>query len=354
MIIKSSLKNYEVSVNNDFSVIKRLSIDEASYVVIDKNVFDIYGDELFGNIPSNQIYIFNAAEENKTIESALEICEIMTNIPAKRNARLISFGGGIVQDVTGFVANILYRGIHWTFFPTTLLAACDSCIGGKTSLNYKSYKNLLGTFYPPDQIFICTPFFKSLSERDFESRLGEVVKFNVMFGKTGISKMEQNIDELLQRDDKKLETFVYNSLLFKKAYIEQDEFDRDIRINLNYAHTFGHAFETMSNYAIPHGTAVAMGTVVANRISLNRGLLDDRIVTRIENILWKIINIDLHDIEPDMDKIIAAIRKDKKQISTDLTAVLMNRDMSLTVVHDVKADEISNAIGYLFEHLRRN
>lgn len=354
MIIKSSLKNYEVSVNNDFSVIKRLSIDEASYVVIDKNVFDIYGDELFGNIPSNQIYIFNAAEENKTIESALEICEIMTNIPAKRNARLISFGGGIVQDVTGFVANILYRGIHWTFFPTTLLAACDSCIGGKTSLNYKSYKNLLGTFYPPDQIFICTPFFKSLSERDFESGLGEVVKFNVMFGKTGISKMEQNIDELLQRDDKKLETFVYNSLLFKKAYIEQDEFDRDIRINLNYAHTFGHAFETMSNYAIPHGTAVAMGTVVANRISLNRGLLDDRIVTRIENILWKIINIDLHDIEPDMDKIIAAIRKDKKQISTDLTAVLMNRDMSLTVVHDVKADEISNAIGYLFEHLRRN
>lgn len=354
MIIKSSLKNYEVSVNNDFSVIKRLSIDEASYVVIDKNVFDIYGDELFGNIPSNQIYIFNATEENKTIESALEICEIMTNIPAKRNARLISFGGGIVQDVTGFVANILYRGIHWTFFPTTLLAACDSCIGGKTSLNYKSFKNLLGTFYPPDQIFICTPFFKSLSERDFESGLGEVVKFNVMFGKTGISKMEQNIDELLQRDDKKLETFVYNSLLFKKAYIEQDEFDRDIRINLNYAHTFGHAFETMSNYAIPHGTAVAMGTVVANRISLNRGLLDDRIVTRIENILWKIINIDLHDIEPDMDKIIAAIRKDKKQISTDLTAVLMNRDMSLTVVHDVKADEISNAIGYLFEHLRRN
>lgn len=354
MIIKSSLKNYEVSVKNDFSIIKSLSIDEASYVVIDKNVFDIYGDELFGNIPSNQIYIFNATEENKTIESALEICEIMTNIPAKRNARLISFGGGIVQDVTGFVANILYRGIHWTFFPTTLLAACDSCIGGKTSLNYKSFKNLLGTFYPPDQIFICTPFFKSLSERDFESGLGEVVKFNVMFGKTGISKMEQNIDELLQRDDKKLETFVYNSLSFKKDYIEQDEFDRDIRIYLNYAHTFGHAFETMSNYAIPHGTAVAMGTVVANRISLNRGLLDESIVTRIENILWKIINIDLHDIEPDMDKIIAAIRKDKKQISTDLTAVLMNRDMSLTVVHDVKADEISKAIGYLFDHLRRN
>ncbi len=353
MIIKASSKNYEVSVYNDFSTIKNLFIDSNSYVVIDKNVYDIYHNEILSNFPSEQIYIFDATEENKTIESALKICEIMTNIPAKRNSRLISLGGGIVQDVTGFVANILYRGIHWTFFPTTLLAACDSCIGGKTSLNYKKFKNLLGTFYPPDLIFICTPFFKTLSERDFQSGLGEVVKFNVMFGETGINKMEQNIDGLLQRDDKKLEEFVYNSLLFKKDYIEQDEFDKGIRIHLNYAHTFGHAFETMSNYAIPHGTAVAMGTIVANRISLNRKLLDENIVIRIENILWKIINIDLNNIEPDMDKIIAAIKKDKKQISTDLTAVLMNPDMSLTVVHDVKVDEISEAIGYLFDNLRR-
>lgn len=353
MIIKSSSKKYEVSVNNDFATIKNLSIDSNSYVVIDKNVFDIYYKELFYNIPSDQLYIFDATEENKTIESALQICEKMTNIPAKRNSKLISFGGGIVQDVTGFVANILYRGIHWTFFPTTLLAACDSCIGGKTSLNYKKFKNLLGTFYPPDQIYICTPFFKTLSEKDFESGLGEVVKFNVMFGETGITKMEQNIDELLQRDEKKLEEFVYTSLLFKKEYIEKDEFDKGIRIHLNYAHTFGHAFETMSNYAIPHGTAVAMGTIVANRISLNRNLLDKNIVTRIENVLWKIINIDLHNIEPDMNKIIAAIKKDKKQISTDLTAVLMNSDMSLMVVHDVKIDEINKAVSYLFDNLGR-
>ena len=138
----------------------------------------------------------------------------MTNIPAKRNAKLIAFGGGIVQDVTGFVANVLYRGIHWTFYPTTLLAACDSCIGGKTSLNYKKFKNLLGTFYPPDQIQICTPFFKSLSEKDFESGLGEVVKFNVMYGEKGIKMVEEYINLLLARDEKTLEEFVYNSLAF--------------------------------------------------------------------------------------------------------------------------------------------
>ncbi len=352
MIIKASSKDYNVNVYNNFSTIKDLQIDANTYVVIDKNVYDLYHNDLFNNIPENQLYIFEATEENKTIESALKICEIMTNIPAKRNSKLISFGGGIVQDVTGFVANILYRGIHWTFYPTTLLAACDSCIGGKTSLNYKKFKNLLGTFYPPNQIFIYTPFFKTLSERDFESGLGEVVKFNVMYGESGIKNMENNIDALLKRDDEKLEEFVHSSLQFKKSFIEEDEFDRGVRIHLNYAHTFGHAFETMSNYAIPHGTAVAMGTVVANRISYKRAWLPEDVISRIENILWKIININVNSIDPDMDKIIAAIRKDKKQINTDLTAVLMKNDMSLTVVHDVKIDEISYAINYLFNKLR--
>lgn len=352
MIIKSSTKNYEVNVKNDFASVKNMQIDKNTFVVIDKVLYELYKDQLFCDIPKDQLYILEALEENKTIEQALSICEIMTNLSAKRNARLVSFGGGIVQDVTGFVANILYRGIHWTFYPTTLLAACDSCIGGKTSLNYKKFKNLLGTFYPPDAINICTPFFKTLSERDFQSGLGEVVKFNVMFGEEGIQKMEDNIELLLKRDDVKLEEFVENSLLFKKEFIEEDEFDKGIRIHLNFAHTFGHAFETMSNYAIPHGTAVAMGTIVANRISLARGWLAEDKVTRVENVLWKIIHIDAGSIDVSMDNVVDAIRKDKKQISDDLTAVLMKDDMKLQIVHDVQVDEISAAVNYLFGHLK--
>ncbi len=351
MIIKASSKDYEVSLYNNFTVIEELNVDENTFVVIDSNVFELYKEKLFNKIPERQLYVFEATEENKTIESALKICEIMTNIPAKRNAKLISLGGGIVQDVTGFVANILYRGIHWTFIPTTLLAACDSCIGGKTSLNYKKFKNLLGTFYPPDKIIICTPFFKTLSERDFKSGLGEVVKFNVMYGETGIKNIEDNIDELLKRDECKLEEFVKSSLLFKKDFIEEDEFDRGIRIHLNYAHTFGHAFETISNYLIPHGTAVAMGTIVANRVALGRNWIPISTVERIENVLWKIISIDTNSIDFDMDKIISAIRKDKKQTSTALTAVLMKADMSLVVVHDVKVEEIKTAVNYLIGKL---
>lgn len=352
MIIKSSTKDYQVNIFRDFEKAKALEIDSNTFVVIDKILYGLYEKELFDRIPKEQLYIIEAVEENKRIETALEICEIMTNIPAKRNARLISFGGGIVQDVTGFVANILYRGIHWTFYPTTLLAACDSCIGGKTSLNYKKFKNLLGTFFPPDEINICTPFFKTLSEKDFQSGLGEVVKFNVMFGEEGIIKMENNIDALLRREDDKLEEFVDSSLYFKKDFIEEDEFDRGVRIHLNFAHTFGHAFETMSHYAIPHGTAVAMGTIVANRISLSRGWLAEDKVLRVEDILWKIIHIDAEHINVDMDEVISAIHKDKKQVGKELTAVLMKDDMKLNIVHDVTREEIEPAINYVFEKLR--
>lgn len=351
MIIKSSTKDYEVNIYRDFSKAKALEVDKNTFVVIDKILYSLYKEELFENIPSEQLYILEAIEDNKRIETALEICEIMTSIPAKRNAKLISFGGGIVQDVTGFVANILYRGIHWTFYPTTLLAACDSCIGGKTSLNYKKFKNLLGTFFPPDEVNICTPFFKTLSEKDFQSGLGEVVKFNVMFGEAGIKNMEDNIEALLRREDDKLDEFVNSSLLFKKDFIEEDEFDRGVRIHLNFAHTFGHAFETMSHYAIPHGTAVAMGTIVANRISLSRGWLTQDKVERVENVLWKIINIDVDSIKVDMDEVISAIQKDKKRVGKELTAVLMKDDMKLQIVHDVKENEIEPAVRYVFDKL---
>lgn len=353
MIIHSHTKDYSVNISQDFEPVLSLKAEPDTFFVIDKVLFDLYHEKLFDRIPEKQRYILEATEENKTIDSALRICEIMTEIPAKRNARLVSFGGGIIQDITGFVANVLYRGIHWTFFPTTLLAACDSCIGGKTSLNYKGFKNLLGTFFAPDEIHICTPFFQTLSERDFESGLGEVVKFNVMEGETGIRNMEENIDALLARREDRIDEFVRHSLSFKKKYIEEDEFDRGIRIHLNFAHTFGHAYEVMSEYEIPHGTAVAMGTVTANRISLSRGWLSEDKVLRVEEILWKIIHIDVKHIDVDMDEVIAAIHKDKKQTDSNITAVLMKDDMKLNVVHDVTRDEIEDAINYLFDNLRK-
>lgn len=351
MEIQSNSKVYNVYIKDTFDFTDDFINEKNTLFVVDQKIYNYY-PELFNNISENQLYLISVSENIKTIETVLEICSIMTEIPAKRNAHLISIGGGIIQDITGFVANILYRGIQWTFIPTTLLAACDSCIGGKTSLNYKSYKNLLGTFYPPDDIYICPSFFTTLNDKDYLSGLGEVVKFNLMFGKDGLLKLEKDLNLLLRQDKNKLKEYVENSLLFKKKYIEEDEFDKGIRINLNFAHTFGHAFETISKYAIPHGTAVAMGMVVANRVSYKRGWLDTDSVERMEKILFQIIDFDMSSISIDIKEIIAAIRKDKKQVSTDLTAVLMYDNMKLRIVHDLKPNETETAIQYTYNKLK--
>lgn len=345
MIIKAHIKNYELFIEKDVAFFSKLILPEGFYVV-DKNVME-YHAELLKHIPSDRLYVLEATEENKTIETVLDLCEKMMNLPFKRNIALVSIGGGIIQDITGFVANVLYRGIKWIFVPTTLLAACDSCIGGKTSLNYKSYKNLLGTFYPPDKIYVASMFFHTLSEKDFMSGLGEVVKFNVMNGLTGFEKIERNIDALLNRDESIINEFMENSLLFKKTFIEEDEFDTGRRKLLNFAHTFGHAFEVTSAYNIPHGTAVALGMIVANRISLNRKMLELDYVASIEKLVHKIVKISLKKEWFLCERIVSIIQKDKKRTGSALTAVLMDKSFTLEIYNDLNETEIRQALTYL-------
>lgn len=348
MKIKSNLKEYEVVFEDSNSFFPELFTTKDAKFVIDENVYGLYEKE-FQGIPKEKIILLEADEENKVIDTALSICEQITAISAKRNMTLISIGGGIIQDITGFAANIMYRGIHWIFVPTTLLAACDSCIGGKTSLNYKKYKNLLGTFYPPDKIYIYPQMFQTLTLRDYKSGLGEVVKFNIMAGKKGLEEIETNLEALLRRESAVINHFVEKSLLFKKNFIEQDEFDRGERIKLNFAHTFGHAIEVISNYEIPHGTAVAIGMIMANRISNSRKWIENSIVERSENLLLKVIDIDITLLERPISDYMNAIRKDKKQINDSLTAVLIKKygyDAEIQVVHDVSPEEIEDAINY--------
>lgn len=346
MIIHSKFKDYEVVFENDLNFLEKKDSENIQYV-IDEQVYELYR-KYFSDLTKERTILIKAAEEYKVIDTALDICEKMTAIPAKRNAHLISIGGGIVQDITGFVANVLYRGIRWTFIPTTLLSACDSCIGGKTSLNYKKYKNLLGTFYPPDRIHICARFFETLSDRDYKSGLGEVVKFNIMDGEEGLRNIESNINDLLERKETVVNRFVLSSLAYKKRFIEIDEFDRGERIKLNFAHTFGHAIEVVSNYVIPHGTAVAIGMIMADSISVKRGLLACDLMERSREVLLKIIDIDINLLDVDIKNVIDAIRKDKKQTDTALTAVL-RAGTNLEIIRDMSIEEVEYAFNNFME-----
>ena len=353
MKIVSKIKEYEVIFEDSPSFISSLLAIEHSYFVISRTVFRLY-NQLFASIDKERLLILEGKEENKTIEIALSICDKITNISAKRNTTLISIGGGTIQDITGFVASIMYRGINWIYVPTTLLSACDSCIGGKSSLNYHRYKNLLGTFYPPDKIYIWPGFFNTLSDKDYKSGLGEVTKFSIMSGLDGLDEIEKHFKYLINKEPNIVKRFVNTSLEYKKSFIELDEFDKGERIKLNFAHTFGHSIEVVTDYKIPHGTAVAIGMIMADYISYKRGYINETVKERSEKLLLQIIDIDINlFLNNQFESFLAAIKKDKKQIGDSLTAVLITRfdkTGELSIVHDVSQNEIRDAIEY-FENL---
>ena len=344
MIIKSHSKDYELTFEEGFCFVAELGRIPNKLVVVDRNVLELFKDSVFSKFAADELFPIDALESHKCIDTALSICEKMTTLPGKKNAVIIAFGGGIVQDITGFAANILYRGVKWLFIPTTLLAQADSCIGSKTSLNYLQFKNLLGTFYPPDHVYVCLDFLKTLSRTDYHSGLGEVVKFNIMAGADGLELIEKDIDALLARNSGVLRSFVERSLQYKKTFIEEDEFDKGIRNLLNFAHTFGHAFEAISDYAIPHGQAVLLGMIIANRISCKRGVLSMSLLKRIEALCCKVISIALRDEWFAVKPFVAAMSKDKKRKSANLAAVLLTNDFSLALVQDLCEEEVEIAL----------
>ena len=216
---------------------------------------------------------------------------------------------------------------------------------------------MLGTFYPPDEVHIWSGFFKTLTDRDFKSGLGEVVKFNIMSGENGLSDMEKHLPELLERRNDIVDRFIRSSLEYKKNFIEIDEFDRGERIKLNFAHTFGHAIEVLVKYEIPHGTAVAIGMIMANSMSCRRGLISEGMKERSEKQLLRIIDIDLSLFSDFVfADFVSAVRKDKKQVNNEITAVLITRygeKGELSIVHDVKEEEIKSAVDYFIQLYRK-
>lgn len=280
--IKSSLYDYSVYFIDDVKQkIDRLSREEKVTYVIDRKVYNLYKN-YFGKINIENIYFIDAVEHKKNIETCMNLINFWQSIQLKKNWKVICFGGGITQDITTFASNIYLRNIDWYFFPTTLLAMSDSCIGGKCGINMGELKNQLGVFYPPKKIFICEKFINTLSEADYVNGWGEILKFSLTENKDFFEKVKSeeqmvpcpNIDE-----------YLYDGLMVKKNVIEADEFDGDLRRILNYGHTFGHALEAYTHNAIPHGTAVIWGIDVVNYLSVQYGILDRDIYLDIKTLI---------------------------------------------------------------------
>lgn len=258
--IKSYNKTYTVeycekNVNELISIL----YNPGDFIFIDKNVFELANMD---NIKSYHHYLFHATEKTKTMETVLQVVDLLIQMNFKKTNKIIVIGGGITQDVAGFVASIFKRGVQWILIPTTLLSMTDSAIGGKVCIN-REIKNILSIFNAPSKIIISSFFLQSLHENDIISGLGEAYKIALIGGEDSLNRFYQHYET------KDYKNIILLSNIIKKQIIEHDEFDSCERKALNYGHTFGHSLESASDYFIPHGIAVLYGMYLINKIFYN-------------------------------------------------------------------------------------
>jgi len=343
--IHSNIRDYTVSFEDHADFIDELAQHPLACFVIDENVWNLYATTLLKDLPVVDVIVLPINEDRKNLETVQELYDQLVTRPAKRNLTLISFGGGILQDITGFTASTIYRGIHWIYVPTTLLAQADSCIGSKTSLNYRGYKNLIGTFYPPAQIHIYTPFLNTQLDADFYSGFGEVIKLHLMGGATHFREISWHAPAILSHEPDALLQAIQASLNVKLSYMAGDEFDTDRRNLLNYGHDFGHALESTSGFAVPHGQAVIFGMLAANIVARNRGLLDGVLETEIaRNLLIPSLKVRPASEAIEPETMITAMKKDKKRTGDLLALIMVQSNFDFLRVNDLTPDEVTAAL----------
>lgn len=269
-------------------------------------------------------FTFLAGERSKSFRSAMRLYELLAQNEFSRDDILISFGGGVLGDLVGFVASTYMRGVSYVQIPTTFLAQVDSSIGGKTALNLPFGKNLVGTFYQPSLVISDVTLLKTLPRGDFRSGLAEVIKIAFLFSPALLDMVERNLKQILSIKKEVVEEVVAACVKLKGRVVEEDELDiKGVRALLNYGHTFGHALEKAYGFGyITHGEAVSIGMIVAGRISHALGYLNKRVLERHIRILKK-ANLPVEIPSSLKESIFEALKWDKKRFEEKLNLILL-------------------------------
>lgn len=302
------------------------STEKRSFIV-DAKVAGLYSRQLENVLSSGRALLIEASEESKTLDRFTGYIETLAKFGTRRGDTLVAIGGGIIQDISCFIAATMFRGLEWVFYPTTLLAQADSCIGSKSSINVGEIKNLLGTFTPPRQVRVDPLVLETLGRDEIRSGVGEMLKVHLIDGPQSFESIEKNFDRIFSDREVLLE-FVYRSLLIKKRIIEMDEFDQGIRNIMNYGHSFGHAIESATDFAIPHGIAVTIGMDMANFVAAEFGLTSAEHTSyfkRVHGILRKNY-AGYEGFKIPLNRFIQGISKDKKNTASKLGLILPGKD----------------------------
>ncbi len=333
------------------STVADLVVDSATasnaVVLADAHVAEVYGDALEPLLGKYPCYQAPALESEKTWAGVERMLLFLQKNGCNKGSKLIVVGGGIMQDIATFSTHVYYRGIPFEYVPTTLLSMADSCIGAKCGINFGSFKNQLGVFHSPCTVRICHRFLDTLSDAEVVSGYGEIIKLALTGSEQDYEQTEHAVDSAGFRCPE-LPALINMSLGVKKVVIEEDEYEIDLRRILNYGHTFGHALEAITTYAVPHGVGVAWGLDLANYISWRKGMLSEQWFQRIHGFLERHYTLPAA-ARVSADDLIAASRRDKKNIGSRLTMILLEKPGALKVVYMDYDDKLRTWINEYFE-----
>ncbi len=261
-------------------------------------------------------------EAQKTLATAGRLYQELNDVFAERTTPVLALGGGVIGDLAGFVAATYLRGVPLVQMPTTLLAQVDSSIGGKVAVDHGRIKNKIGAFYQPSLVIADTDTLRTLPAEELTNGLAEVIKSAAIMSREFFSFLEENLGRIIARDAGILEEVVFRTAEIKAGVVMKDERDSGLRNILNFGHTVGHAVESVSGFDMPHGKAVAIGMVVAARISREMGLLDKNGLDRLTGIIEKAgLPVKMPAIS--MEKVMQAMKHDKKVAQDKIRFVLL-------------------------------
>ena len=319
MIVKIDLPN-NVSYDITIDKLKELKFDRKVVIVTNPTVSGFHLEYLKKKISSSNLSIVTIpdGEQYKNMQTVDMILEHCFENRLNRKSLLIAFGGGVIGDMTGFCASIYQRGIDFIQIPTTLLSQVDASVGGKTGVNNRFGKNLIGAFHQPLAVHIDPYFLTTLPKREFSAGIAEIVKMAVTFNKDFFEWIEKN--DL--RDDENIKIAIKKSVETKAWVVSQDEKEHGIRAALNYGHTFGHVIENETKYSkYLHGEAVGIGMMLANRVSQKIGIMSEHEVLRVKNVLEKYDIPTTYEIK-DVEDFYEHFFLDKKSLDNKIKFIL--------------------------------
>ena len=338
LLVKTKSKKYPIIIGSNIInqinyLLKSNNIRfQKSLIVYDKKVPEKKLNIIKQKLKSkkNIIHIFNAREKNKNLKNTNIILNKLFKFNFNRNDCIISLGGGITGDVSGFAASIYKRGMKFINIPTTLLSQIDSSIGGKTGVNNKYGKNLIGSFMQPDIVLSDISFLKSLPKRELICGYGEIIKHSIINNKNSFNYLDKNINNILKLKSPFIEKTIADSCKVKKNVVEKDEKEKRLRKILNLGHTFAHAYEAAHKYSkkLNHGEAVILGIISSAKFSYKNKLLKKKDYEIILDHITKLnipLNLNYYFKKKDINLIVKYMESDKKNISSKINLILIKK-----------------------------